>query len=236
VRICSLFSGGKDSTYALHWAVLKGFQVVCLLTFQPERVDSWMFHRPGVELTKLQAKAMKIPLIYAYTSGVKDRELEDLKRGFEKAVEKYEIEGIVTGALLSDYQRMMINLLCEELGLRTFSPLWRKNQAKYMRFIVREGFKFIITSISVLGLPGRFLGKIISPQDVEEIISLAEKYGFNPAFEGGEAETLVLDAPLFEKGLRVKGKIEKTGEFSYTLRILKAELVEKSRAGIELST
>ena len=233
MRICSLFSGGKDSTYALHWAFLKGFQVVCLLTLQPEREDSWMFHRPGVELTKLQAKAMDIPLIYTYTSGVKDRELEDLKRGFKKAIDEYHVEGIVTGALLSDYQRMMISMLCEELGLKTFSPLWRKNQEEYMRALVREGFKFVITSINTFGLSSDFLGRIISLQDVEKIIALARKYGFNPAFEGGEAETLVLDAPLFRKSLKIEGRIRRTGEYSYIFEITKAELVAKGKAKVE---
>ncbi len=233
MRICSLFSGGKDSTYALHWALLKGFQVVCLLTLQPRREDSWMFHRPGVELTKLQAKALDIPLIYTYTSGVKDRELEDLKHGLKKAVKMYDIEGIVTGALLSDYQRMAISMLCEELGLKTFSPLWRKNQEEYMRALVREGFKFIITSINTFGLSSDFIGKIISHSDVENIIALARKYGFNPAFEGGEAETLVLDAPLFKKSLKIEGRVRKTGEYSYIFEITTAELVEKGEAEVK---
>ena len=232
-RICSLFSGGKDSTYALHWALLKGFQVVCLLTLQPRREDSWMFHRPGVELTKLQAKALDIPLIYTYTSGIKDKELEDLKRGLREAIKIYGIEGIVTGALLSDYQRMAISMLCEELGLKTFSPLWRKNQEEYMRALVREGFKFIITSINTFGLSSDFIGKIISHSDVENIIALAKKYGFNPAFEGGEAETLVLDAPLFKKSLKIEGRIRKTGEYSYIFEITAAKLVEKGEAEVK---
>ncbi len=232
-RICSLFSGGKDSTYALHWALLKGFQVVCLLTLQPRREDSWMFHRPGVELTKLQAEALSIPLIYTYTSGVKDRELEDLKRGLREAINVHGIEGIVTGALLSDYQRMAISMLCEELGLKTFSPLWRKNQEEYMRALVTEGFKFIITSINTFGLPGDFIGKIISLNDVEKIITLARKYSFNPAFEGGEAETLVLDAPLFKKSLKIEGRVRKMGEYSYIFEITTAELVEKGEAKVE---
>lgn len=231
-RICSLFSGGKDSTYALHWALLKGFQVVCLLTLQPKREDSWMFHRPGVELTKLQAKALGIPLIYAYTSGIKDEELEDLKRGLKEAIKVYSIEGIVTGALLSDYQRMAIGMLCEELSLKTFSPLWRKNQEEYMRALVEEGFKFTITSINTFGLSSDFIGKIVSLSDVEKIITLAKKYGFNPAFEGGEAETLVLDAPLFKKSLKIEGIVRKTGEYSYIFEIITAELVGKGKAEV----
>ncbi|RLE72821.1 MAG: ATP-binding protein, partial [Thermoprotei archaeon] len=89
MKICALFSGGKDSTYALHWAVLKGFKISNLLTFQPRREDSWMFHRPGVEVTKLQAVAIGFPLYYAYTSGVKDKELEDLKNSLMEVKRKF---------------------------------------------------------------------------------------------------------------------------------------------------
>ncbi|HIQ23913.1 MAG TPA: ATP-binding protein, partial [Pyrodictium delaneyi] len=34
MRACSMFSGGKDSTYALHWAALHGFDVCCLLSLR----------------------------------------------------------------------------------------------------------------------------------------------------------------------------------------------------------
>ena len=234
MKICALFSGGKDSTYALHWAVLKGFKISNLLTFQPRREDSWMFHRPGVEVTKLQAVAIGFPLYYAYTSGVKDKELEDLKNSLMEVKRKFGVEGVITGALLSDYQRMAINLICEELNLKTFSPLWRKNQAEYMRTLINEGFKFIITSINACGITSKFLGKILTEEDIEEIILRAEKYGFNPAFEGGEAETLVLEAPLFKKGIKIIGIREKINEYSWRFKIVDAKLVAKGAANVEV--
>ncbi len=96
-----MFSGGKDSTYALHWAVLKGFDVACLLTLRPYRVDSWMFHYPNVEWTRYQAKALGIPpQVIHDTSGVKDLELEDLKNAFESVKSEFGINGIVTGGFI----------------------------------------------------------------------------------------------------------------------------------------
>lgn len=64
-----------------------------------------------------------------------------------------------------------------------------------MRWLVRDGFKFIITSASAYGFPFELLGKIIEAEDVEKIIEASRKFGFNPAFEGGEAETFVTYAP-----------------------------------------
>ena len=214
MKVCVLYSGGKDSTYSLHWAVFKGFDVDCLITLIPKREDSWMFQVPNVELTKYQAEVLGINVIQLPTSGEKDKELEDLRKAFKIAKDRGAM-GIVTGALLSDYQRLNINLIAEEVGLKTYSPLWRKNQEEYMRELVEEGFKFIITSATAYGFPFHLLGKIITKDDVEEIIERARKYGFNPAFEGGEAETFVVYAPLFKRELKVEGYKRKISEYEW---------------------
>jgi diphthamide synthase (EF-2-diphthine--ammonia ligase) len=39
--------------------------------------------------------------------------------------------------------------------------------------------------------------------DVERLDKLATKHGFNLSFEGGEAETLVLDCPLFSSPVKI---------------------------------
>lgn len=218
MKVCVLYSGGKDSTYSLHWAVFKGFEVQCLITLLPKREDSWMFQFPNVELTKYQAEVLGIDLIQLPTSGEKDKELEDLKKAFQIA-KNQGAYGIVTGALLSDYQRLNINLIAEEVGLKTYSPLWRKNQEEYMRELVDEGFKFIITYAAAYGFPFHLLGKIITKEDIEEIIKRARKYGFNPAFEGGEAETFVVYAPLFKRELKVEGYKKKISEYEWRFLI-----------------
>ena len=216
VRVCSLFSGGKDSTYALHWAVLKGFNVACLLTLRPGRTDSWMFHYPNIEWTKYQAEALGIPQVIYYTSGVKDLELIDLRNALINVKRDFDIEGIVTGALLSDYQRIMINIVAKDVDLRVYSPLWRKNQVNYLRDLYRHGFRFILTSISTMGLNPKLLGKVLGINDIEELINSALKYGFNPALEGGEGETFVVDAPLFSYELVIEdGEARRLGEYSW---------------------
>ena len=218
MKICSLFSGGKDSTYALHWAVFKVFEISCLITLIPKREDSWMFQYPNVTYTKYQAEVMGFKLLTFTTSGEKDTELADLKRAFIEA-KKEGAEGIVSGALLSDYQRLNISLVAEEVGLKTFTPLWRKNQVEYLKELVKEGFKFIITSASAYGFPFELVGKEINENNVETIIKAAIRYGFNPAFEGGEAETFVTYAPLFKRELKVKGILRKISDYEWRYEI-----------------
>ncbi|BBG26849.1 hypothetical protein IC007_1370 [Sulfuracidifex tepidarius] len=206
MKICSLFSGGKDSTYALHWAVLKGFEVTSLITFLPELEDSWMFQYQNVKFTEFQARSMGFPVKTFETSGEKEEEIEDLRRALLFCNNEGN-QGVVTGALLSDYQRMNINMVAGELGMKVFSPLWRKDQEHYMRSLLNEGFKFIITHSASMGFPHHLVGKAVDERDIEEIILASRKYGFNPAFEGGEAETFVVDAPLFRHKLEVKGNV-----------------------------
>ncbi|WP_225876110.1 diphthine--ammonia ligase [Infirmifilum lucidum] len=233
-RVCSLFSGGKDSTYALHWAVLKGFEVACLVTVKPRAEDSMMFHVPYVELARLQAEALGLPIVY-YEQGSED-DVKALRRAVSAACEEYGCTSIVTGALKSDYQRLRVSIVAEELGLEVFNPLWRKNQEEYLRELVRQGFRFIVTSISAKGLSPDFLGRVIGVDDVEAIIELARRHGFNPAFEGGEAETLVVDAPLFRKVLMVEGHPVRVSEYNWAFKITKVELLDKYSSSLTAST
>ena len=228
MRVAVLFSGGKDSTYSLHWAYLKGFNISCLVTLEPRSEESWMFHYPTITLTRLQAKALNLPQIYVKTKGKKDEELRDLKKAIEKAIKRHGINGVVSGALLSDYQRMNINMICEELNLRCYSPFWRKNQEMHLIDLIDFGFEIVITGIYTHGLDRDLLGKKITKKIAYDIIRRARKMGFNPAFEGGEAETFVTDAPLFKRKIEiVRGRIVELNTYAWRYVIEDARLVEK---------
>jgi diphthine-ammonia ligase len=205
MRATVLFTGGKDSTYALHTAFLQGFDIVVLASIYPLYEYSMLYHKPIIEITRLQAYSMGLPLesIGVYKG---EMELQTLYCLLKRIKEEYGVKAVFSGAILSDYQRMRYSMIAEKLGLKTYTPLWRINQEKYMRELVENGFQFMIISINTMGLPMKFLGKIITKEDVEEIVSRSKKYGFNPAFEGGEAETLVVNAPLFKYKIRVEGK------------------------------
>jgi uncharacterized protein (TIGR00290 family) len=81
--------------------------------------------------------------------------------------------------------------------------LWRKDPFLLLREEVEVGFEIVVTACMAMGLGREWLGSRLTPQNVLKLKSLSEKYGFNPAFEGGEAETFVLDAPFFHERLEV---------------------------------
>ncbi|MFH0978337.1 MAG: diphthine--ammonia ligase [Candidatus Woesearchaeota archaeon] len=204
LRLGVLFSGGKDSCYAAYVMNRQNYKVCCLITIESENPDSYMFHTPNIGLTELQAMAMEMPIVKQRTKGIEGLELEDLKKALVTAKKEHKIEGVVTGALYSTYQRSRIEKVADSLGLKIFSPLWHLNQESEMREILNQGFKFIVIKIAADGLDKSWLGKQICQEDVDKLTILHEKNRINIAFEGGEAETLVISGPLFKKRLMIE--------------------------------
>ena len=202
MKVAVLFSGGKDSTMAVYNALENGEDVKYLLSMKSANDESYMFHVPNIHLTDLLSKAMDIPLISVETDGIKERELDDLKKGFEK-LKSLGVEAIYTGALYSIYQKSRIEKLAIEVGLKTVSPYWHVDELEYMKLIVSLGFDVIISGVAAYGLDEEWLGRKIDDKCIEDLIKLNEKIGLNLAFEGGEAETLVLDGPIFKKKLKI---------------------------------
>ena len=225
MKLAALFTGGKDSTYAIYLAQQAGHEITCLITIQSDNPDSYMFHTPAIELTELQAEAMEMPHIIASTEGEKETELEDLELAIRIAREKFDFEGIITGALFSEYQSSRIEKICLKLGLKCVNPLWHKEQDVMMVELLENSFEFIFTSIAADGLNKSWLNKVITSDDLEKLNQLKNKIGSNVAGEGGEFESLVLDCPLFKKKLVIgEFEIQEESEFVARMIIKKASL------------
>jgi predicted ATP pyrophosphatase (TIGR00289 family) len=226
MKAAVLFSGGKDSTMAVYKAIEEGYYVEYLVSMISDNPESYMFHVPNIHITKLSSEAMGIPLIMAKTHGVKEKELDDLKRVLNKLKDRG-VEAIFAGALASEYQKSRIDQLCSDLGLMSNAPLWHIDPKEYMEEIIDSGFEVIIISVSAEGLDESWLGRRIDNQLLEEIIILNSKYGMHMAFEGGEAETLVLDCPIFKKRIKIIEASNVWDRDSGYLLITKAELENK---------
>lgn len=216
MRIAALISGGKDSLFAAYKAGKK-HKLICLITIKSENPDSYMFHTPNIDVVELQAKAMDLPIIIQRTKGEKEKELIDLKQAINKAKDEFKIQGVVSGALFSNYQKERIEKICSKLKLKLLSPLWHIDQEKEMREILNNKFKIIFSSIAAYGLDKNWLGRIITNKDIDKLVELNKKYKINIAGEGGETESLVLDCPLFKKKIVIK-KAQKRMENEFTGR------------------
>jgi len=209
MKLGILFSGGKDSTYATYLAKEQGYTISCLISIESKNQDSYMFHTPKIELTKEQAKLMNVPIIYQKTKGEKEIELKDLKKAIKKAIKEYKIEGVITGAVESIYQASRIQKICDKLNIECFNPLWQKDQVELLNELIENKFEVIITKIATEGLNNSYVGKKLDKNLIKELITLKEKYQINPAGEGGEFETLVINCPLFKSSLKEESYKEK---------------------------
>tara|TARA_Y100000310_G_scaffold202438_1_gene202622 strand:- start:90 stop:2099 length:2010 start_codon:yes stop_codon:yes gene_type:complete len=201
VKLGALVSSGKDGLYAMYVMMKQNYDIGCMVTLKSLNKESFMFHTPSVDLVKLQSESIGIPVLEFETEGVKEDELEDLKKALSLAKEKFGIQGIVCGALFSNYQRERVDKVADSLGLKMFVPLWHMDQETEMKEIIGAGFKFVLSSVAAEGLDESWVGREIGLDDVHR---LAKKKGFNVAGEGGEFESLVLDGPIFSKKLVLK--------------------------------
>ncbi len=226
-RLAVLYSGGKDSNYALFQAIKEGFEVACLLSVRPADVDSMLFHHPNTHLTTLQAESLGIPILAKEIRRGQD-ENECLSELVAEAKDRFGVVGVVTGAVKSKFQMDRFGGVFARNGLEGVNPLWGVDEESYLRRLVPDGFRAIVTRVAALGLGPEWIGAELDEDGIERLISLARKNRFNPSLEGGEGETFVLDMPMFSRKIVVL-EAEKSWERGEgTLSIKKAILRDKT--------
>jgi diphthine-ammonia ligase len=226
MRLGVLFSGGKDSTLALQLAAEKE-EVACLITVVSINKESYMFHTPNINVTPLQAEALGLPLVSVITEGRKEEELVDLEKAIAEAKSRFQIEGVVTGAVESVYQASRVQHICNLLDIWCFNPLWKRDQKALLETLVKRGFQVIISGIFAYPLDEKWLGKQLDAHVIARLVELQSQYGISPSGEGGEIETTVLDAPMFKQKIEiVYHRVEAKGNCGVYI-IKQARLVAK---------
>ncbi len=218
-----LFSGGKDSSCALFWALSNNLKVEALVSMLPMREDSYMFHVPNIALTEIQAEAIGLPHVSSITSGAREREVSDLK----EVLRELNVDAVVSGAVASEYQKRRIDRVCKELGLRSITPLWHGNEVLLLVKLVNFGFDVRFTGVYALGFNAKWLGRKLDYDSIVDLIEIRRRYGISIAGEGGEYETIVLDAPFFRKKINIVDAEALWDGIRGQLLIKKVELVGK---------
>ena len=216
MKVAVLFSGGKDSTFAHYIVQQWGWDITHLVTLIPDNTQSWMFHSLNLNLTGLLAESLGLPLVSQQTKGAKEDELADLT----SILQTLPIDGVVSGAIASEYQRTRIERVCDRLGLKTFTPLWHKDQRLLLENQVHAGFRIIVVGAFAEGLGSSWLGRQIDQGAIDELQQLHDTKSVNMAGEGGEYETLTLDGPTFHRRLVVDEQeshwVRDSGQFFIT--------------------
>ena len=195
MRLASLYSGGKDSAFSLYLAEQQGHDVPYLVNIVPEDRASWIFHTPNLNTVPAMAESMGKKLVLGHSTGEEGSDMEGMRR----ALEGLDVEGIVTGAIWSDYQWDRMNMVCGDLGLKLIAPLWRKDQDMLMDQMLDAG----IVGCYAEGFDESWLGRPIDAETVKDLKRLRAKYHISIMGEGGEYESMALYSPLYSKRLRI---------------------------------
>jgi ABC transporter with metal-binding/Fe-S-binding domain ATP-binding protein len=206
MKVAALFSGGKDSTFSVFNVIQNGHKVECLVTIHPRVDDSMLFHYPNNKIARSVAEAMEIPFIgiTVEAGSSKEAEYKALEEAIIQVKSTYNIQGIVNGAISSNFQNGIFREVCFKHNLIMLTPLWHIQPYEYLHTLVNNHFHIKIVAVSAMGLDNTWLGKDLDRESIIKLKSLSKMYGINITFEGGEAETLTLDCPIFKKRLLVK--------------------------------
>lgn len=200
MRCGVLLSGGKDSVAAVELAQGHGWEVVVAIAMRPAEDDAWMYHVPNLDVTRGIAAAMGMPRLECPSRTGQVEEVEDLKIAIKQAMDEYQLDAILSGALASEYQKTRIDRVGHELGIKTFAPLWHKNPETYVRSIL-EPYDLRFSRVAADGLDEFWAGARFDEAKLAYL--KAHKSRPHIAGEGGEFETLVLDAPHFSAPVEV---------------------------------
>ena len=231
----SLFSGGKDSSWALYRALERGLPVERLVTVHPEG-DSYMYHVPATELAELAAESVGLPLVAVEPddfgaddvrdSGAQgDAELEPLEAALRSLDADLDggLAGVTAGAVESDYQTSRIEAMCERLDAELFAPLWQRDPRTLADAMLEAGFEIRIVQVAARGLDASWLGRTLDRDALADLEALNDEYGVHLLGEGGEFETLVTDGPHMDRPIRLEYDAEWEGTRG-TVRITDAWL------------
>jgi diphthine-ammonia ligase len=211
----SLFSGGKDSSWALYRALDRGLPVERLVTVHPTG-DSYMYHVPATALASLAAESIAIPLVDVEpadfeaaqaidSSAQGDAELAPLEAALADLDETLTggLRGVTAGAVESEYQTDRIEAMCERLDAELFAPLWQRDPETIAEEMLDAGFEILIIQVAARGLDESWLGRTLDREALADLRALNEDYGVHLLGEGGEFETLVVDGPHMDRRIEL---------------------------------
>jgi diphthine-ammonia ligase len=219
----SLFSGGKDSSWALYRALEKGLPVERLVTVHPEG-ESYMYHVPATELASLAAESIGVPLVDVRPddfgaedvpdSGAQgDEELRPLEAALGELGDDLDggIAGLTAGAVESEYQTSRIEAMADRLDADLFAPLWQRDPTTLAEEMLAAGFEITIIQVAAAGLDESWLGRTLDADALAELQDLNDEYGVHVLGEGGEYETLVTDGPHMDRPIELEYTTEWDG-------------------------
>jgi len=200
MEAAALFSGGKDSLYAMYLAEKQGYKVnhlICLLPNLP-----WPSpHAENVQCLTMLADSMKKPVVVIDHRQNAEGLVQELKR--------LKVDALIAGDIDADHVPYLTKV-CAEAGVKLLEPLLGMNTLVLLHEMMNLGFKAIIVGVDIKRLDEKWLGFILSAQTMS--VFLQENGNIDPLGEKGEYHTIVTECPLYSKPFKPAISHRNTGK------------------------
>ena len=198
MRVFVSWSGGKDSTLALHRALEMGLEVGCLFCMLDEDGLRTRGHGVMREVLEGQALALGIPIVFGRATW------EDYEEEFKRVAEELKTDGYggaVFGDINVDEHRRWVERVCNEVGIEAFEPLWNESYEKLLTEFLDKGFEAVIVNVKADLISGEWVGK---PFDRKFLAYLKRRCkNIDLWGEMGEYHTLTVYGPPFKHRLKI---------------------------------
>lgn len=186
------WSGGKDSTLALHELLQDPTRSIhYLLTTVNEKYNRVSMHGVRESLLIAQAESIGIPLYQVRLPESPDMAVYEACMSTHMAIMKE--EGLTFAAFgdifLEDLRKYREDKL-NEIGMNAVFPLWKRDTTALIRTFIDLGYKTIVVCAQE-GLED-FCGRVIDESFLNDLPAEVD-----PCGENGEFHTFVFDGPVF---------------------------------------
>ena len=207
MKFAALLSGGKDSCFNIIKCIEFGHELVCLGNLLPagevEEINSFMYQSAAHNAIPYLAECFGVPLYRKVISGsaivksldyilTQDDEVEDLFILLRDMQLKHpDIQAVSCGAIVSTYQRLRVENVCDRLGLTPLTYLWQKDRRLLLNEIIESNVEAVLVKVAGAGLdPFKHLGKSLS--SIKPTLErLHASLGLDLCGEGGGQSILV---------------------------------------------
>ncbi len=203
MKVAVMYSGGKDSTFAVDYAREKGWDIRYLLSVKPTRTDCYLFHYATVEHTTHLAKMLGIKhILTSCDVADPEQEAEIVKK---IVLNEEKVDAVVLGGVgLQETQLRSIQKALMPSGIEVFAAHAGEDHVAVMKNLISKGYKFMISQVAADGFNESWLGRVLAnDKDVDALVACADKYGFHAGGEGGHYDTFTIDGPMFTHSLEV---------------------------------
>jgi uncharacterized protein (TIGR00290 family) len=194
-KIVFSWSGGKDSTLALHEIRRSGrYEVVALLTTVTRQYQRICMHGVRESLLEAQAAALGIPCEKIYMSdSPTNQEYEEKLRAALDAHKARGIRRVAFGDIFLEDLKAYRDKNLAAWGLEGIYPIWKRDSRRLIGDFVSQGFKGVLVCIDQRVLPESWAGRAIDEAFLGDVPP-----GVDPCGENGEYHTFVYDGPIFQ--------------------------------------